>query len=161
MASNDKDQKLAKLYPSVSEKVLGLDTTKPCRKCGSTRRTKPRPGRKTGACVDCTNAYSKRWEKKNPQRVKEIQQKYKQDNIEEWKESKRRSAVNYKTEHPDKVNAHYLVKKAIRKGQLPKVSTCTCADCGIKAREYHHEDYSKPLEVVALCRQCHIKRHTD
>jgi hypothetical protein len=52
-----------------------------------------------------------------------------------------------------------MVRDAITRGDLPKVSTCTCEDCKVQAQDYHHEDYSKPLDVVPLCRKCHIKRH--
>lgn len=34
-----------------------------------------------------------------------------------------------------------------------------CADCGADKSEKHHEDYSKPFEIVWLCRKCHRKRH--
>lgn len=34
-----------------------------------------------------------------------------------------------------------------------------CA-CGSTDVERHHEDYSKPLEVVYMCRLCHFSHHT-
>lgn len=35
-----------------------------------------------------------------------------------------------------------------------------CEDCGQEGpTQKHHEDYSKPLEVVCLCRACHGIRH--
>ena len=128
---------------------------KPCRKCGSTERYKPRPGRKLGQCKTCTKtrdkaryqftfekqrAYSKSWGKANAKR--------KQANNEACRKA-----------NPEKASARKKVQNAARLGQLPRVSTCTCVDCGIPATEYHHEDYSKPLEVVALCKECHVKRH--
>lgn len=59
----------------------------------------------------------------------------------------------------DVVRARDLVFSRIRNGKMPKASTQTCAHCGAQAREYHHEDYSKPLTVVALCRHCHNRVH--
>src|SRR5688500_869090 len=51
------------------------------------------------------------------------------------------------------------VKKAILKGILPKITHETkCVDCGKKARDYEHRDYSKPLLVEPVCRSCNIKR---
>ncbi len=35
-----------------------------------------------------------------------------------------------------------------------------CADCGSPETEKHHHDYAKPLEVMWLCRKCHLQRHT-
>ena len=34
-----------------------------------------------------------------------------------------------------------------------------CAVCGEAKVEAHHHDYSKPLDVIWLCRSCHIKHH--
>lgn len=34
-----------------------------------------------------------------------------------------------------------------------------CSECGAHNAEMHHPDYSKPLEVVWLCRACHRELH--
>ena len=34
-----------------------------------------------------------------------------------------------------------------------------CATCGKKAEHKHHEDYDRPLEIVWLCRRCHVQLH--
>lgn len=34
-----------------------------------------------------------------------------------------------------------------------------CEICGAKATDRHHPDYSKPLEVLHLCRACHRTIH--
>lgn len=39
------------------------------------------------------------------------------------------------------------------------ISPKPCERCGSKSDHKHHEDYSKPLEVVWLCRRCHIGLH--
>jgi len=37
-----------------------------------------------------------------------------------------------------------------------------CERCGITCTTHgHHPDYSKPLEVVWVCRKCHAKEHRD
>lgn len=133
---------------------------KPCIKCGSTRRYPPRPGTKTGACIDCSNARNKRWEDKNKERIKQVQMFYKTRNLETWKESKRKSADKERKNKPEKIKARLAVRDAIRKGIILPVSECICKDCGVTACDYHHEDYLFPLEVVPLCRGCHTKRHT-
>jgi hypothetical protein len=132
---------------------------KPCIKCGSLRRYPPRPGTKTGACIDCCNARNKKWEHKNKERIKEIQTSYKTRNIETWKKSKQKSAEKERRLNPVKTQARMAVKSAIEKGILPKLSTCVCLDCKKPASDYHHENYDEPLTVIPLCRYCHIKRH--
>ena len=41
-----------------------------------------------------------------------------------------------------------------RRGKLVP-QACACGD---KA-EMHHEDYTRPLEVIWVCRKCHLKLH--
>lgn len=51
-----------------------------------------------------------------------------------------------------------LVAKAIKDGVIIKAEECSC--CGSKMYlEGHHYDYSKPLEVVWLCKSCHTYEH--
>lgn len=56
------------------------------------------------------------------------------------------------------VTAHYKVGKAIKKGEL--LPSKICSDCGSGNKKIvaHHEDYTKPLDVIWLCSSCHGKR---
>jgi hypothetical protein len=60
-----------------------------------------------------------------------------------------------------KVKASYKVRYAVMTGKLVKPGACQ--DCGVatekKSLHGHHEDYSKPLEVIWVCGKCHGKRH--
>lgn len=52
------------------------------------------------------------------------------------------------------------VEKAVRLGHL--VNPGICERChGRKRVDAHHEDYSKPLDIVWFCRQCHMDRHAE
>jgi hypothetical protein len=155
MEHRPKDQMPAKPSSNDARKDSSVDT-QPCRKCGSTRRYKPRPGRKLGACIDCANTSSKRWKERNPDRNKELQRQWRKKNPEKSAEI----MCRWRDNHPNKLNAHIAVNAAVRKGELPPATDCVCADCGCQATEYHHEDYSKPLEVIPLCREHHVARHS-
>jgi hypothetical protein len=50
------------------------------------------------------------------------------------------------------------VHTAIRRGQLPAISSCTCVDCGKQAEIYEHRRYADALEVEPVCRSCNGKR---
>lgn len=65
----------------------------------------------------------------------------------------------WRENNPEKVQAHWRVADAKRAGRLtPK----PCAVCGSAENIHaHHEDYSKPLEVIWLCPLCHAQRHKD
>lgn len=53
--------------------------------------------------------------------------------------------------------AQSLVVKAKREGRL---KVLPCERCGSKKRIHaHHDDYTKPLDVIWLCSSCHCKLH--
>jgi len=64
----------------------------------------------------------------------------------------------YNAANPDKVEAWRVVRNAVVRGDLV---AGPCADCGSRkeGNNAHHEDYSKPMEVVWLCPRCHKERH--
>lgn len=49
-------------------------------------------------------------------------------------------------------NARHYVKTYVRRGKVRKLP---CLICGNPDVESHHEDYTKPLEVVWLCKGHH------
>lgn len=59
--------------------------------------------------------------------------------------------------YPDRVSARNQVNAAVLSGWLEPQP---CADCGNPDKpQAHHEDYSRPLDVVWLCRSCHRAKH--
>jgi hypothetical protein len=56
------------------------------------------------------------------------------------------------------VVARSEVAWAVRNGHLVREP---CSQCGALKAEAHHEDYTKPLEVVWLCRRHHKLRHAE
>lgn len=40
-----------------------------------------------------------------------------------------------------------------------KIEVGSCRQCGGNKAQKHHNDYGKPLEVIWLCRRCHIMLH--
>lgn len=52
--------------------------------------------------------------------------------------------------------AHGAVAQAIKMGRLKPAEFC---ECGAQPTEAHHENYSKPLLVKWLCRNCHKALH--
>ena len=60
-------------------------------------------------------------------------------------------------------SAAQKVNSAIKKGLLPnlKKQEISCVDCRNRATMYHHEDYTKALEVDPVCGSCNIVRGTN
>lgn len=79
----------------------------------------------------------------------------------------------YRKNHKDRINeqrkrweehnahkrrAHTLFRRALKAGIILKPTTCEkCLKSA--SLEGHHPDYSRPLEVMWLCRKCHRAEH--
>jgi ribosomal protein S27AE len=49
-------------------------------------------------------------------------------------------------------------RRAVRAGKIAKPAECS--ECGEALKLYaHHDDYTRPLEIVWLCGPCHGQRH--
>jgi hypothetical protein len=76
------------------------------------------------------------------------------------KASNLKSQNLWRKSNPDKRAAHVILNNAIRAGRVGKPKDCS--KCGAGGRiEGHHHDYTRPLDVVWLCRQCHVKEHKE
>ena len=64
----------------------------------------------------------------------------------------------HRSRSPQMRKAHNATSNAIRDGRLLRPSFCS--SCGKQCKpEAHHEDYSKPLDVIWMCRSCHVRHH--
>ena len=87
---------------------------------------------------DKFNEYQKRYREKHPEIYEKIRKKY------------------YKN-HKQHILRMGVIQQRARKNVHLKSE---CQYCGTAEKlERHHFDYSKPLEVITLCRLCHIRLH--
>lgn len=64
----------------------------------------------------------------------------------------------YRSRTPLARKAHNATGNAIRDGRLVRPNACS--QCGKTCKpEAHHPDYSKPFDVIWLCRSCHCRLH--
>lgn len=104
------------------------------------------PNKKYGRNYRCRECARERY---NPEYHREYRKKHqKRINtlIGDWKKKRSRDSVYAATAH------------AVKSGKIKKQP---CVICGHKISQAHHEDYSKPLNVVWLCRRHHIALHTS
>ena len=94
---------------------------------------------------------------KNKKRMREL----KINNPEKYYELKDKARKNYRKKNPDKYKAVNILNENIRKGILVIPDNCFFCNRKIEQLEAHHPDYSKPLEVVWLCSECHHKLHRN
>ena len=59
-------------------------------------------------------------------------------------------------EQKQRNNASAWAHQAVKRGDIKRLP---CSDCWAEKAEMHHEDYTKPLTVIWLCRRCHLLRH--
>jgi len=69
--------------------------------------------------------------------------------------SARQALRKWRANNPLKVKAHRIVFVALRNGSLQR-QPCHCGDTKVHA---HHTDYSKPLDVLWLCKKHHVEIH--
>lgn len=80
--------------------------------------------------------------------------KYYKNAMDKWRE-KAKARPDYKI----KRSAHRKLEHGIKRGEVQKSNCIRCGKSeGVVA---HHEDYSKPLEVMWLCRFHHRERHKE
>ena len=72
------------------------------------------------------------------------------------KEKALRNTKKMRQLYPDRWRARYAVANAIRDGRLKRQP---CVVCGDAKSHGHHDDYSKPLDVIWLCQKHHSERH--
>jgi hypothetical protein len=116
-----------------------------------------------GSCKECVKARVRQHRAENLERVREYDRN--RPNAAERaaahliraKERGYGKGRRYPTD--DKRRARNIVDSAIRDGKL---KAKPCERCGFALGvQAHHEDYSKPLDVVWLCTKCHGARHRE
>ncbi len=77
----------------------------------------------------------------------------------QWRKDNRQAVAGHSAkwanENQEKRKAHQIVKYALDKKYLTKGTYCECCGATDRPLEGHHPDYSRPLDVLWLCRSCH------
>ncbi len=103
---------------------------------------------------DKVNSNHRKWYEENFEIVKE-QRENQRVRIREW-------AKKYtKQDHiREKLKANRLLNYNVSTGKI--IRPLTCSLCGNERKlEGHHHDYNKPLDVIWVCRKCHVMIHRN
>lgn len=92
----------------------------------------------------------------NEESVKANNLKWKLANPDKFRRIIAKAKLRYMQKRPEIQKAYSILHNALRVGVLEKKP---CQICGNKISEAHHDDYSKPLHVMWLCRQHHSALH--
>lgn len=94
------------------------------------------------------------YRKRNPKKAQIACRAWRERNKEKFRAGIRR----WIELNREKRRTHVAVDHAIARGMLSKQTICS--RCGeISQLDAHHEDYSKPFEIIWFCRTCHKKHH--
>lgn len=65
---------------------------------------------------------------------------------------------SYRARYPEKDRAHAMVSMSIHRGKIKRQN---CFVCDSPKAHAHHEDYSRPLDLIWYCRRHHAARHRE
>lgn len=89
-------------------------------------------------------------------KVKEKQVVWRNKNRDKY----RRYLRKYNEYNPLKRRAQRVLNYHVNKGNMTRPDICFECKENCKA-EAHHADYTKPLDVIWLCRKCHCAKHRN
>jgi len=106
---------------------------------------------------------SRRWRLANKDKVRESKARWRKqwrvENKGKAREQARKNYAGYREANPLKEKARYEVRKALLNGTLKKEPCVSCGENDLNLIEAHHIDYSEPLKIQWLCKDCHKELH--
>lgn len=94
------------------------------------------------------------WQQENKEKYRRYQKEYHRT----YKDKSQVARISaWKQKYPEKCNAYRVIDYAKQRRLIKQES---CAVCNKTKTECHHFDYTLPLCVVHLCRECHRKIHS-
>lgn len=156
---------------------MNIVSLKECRRCGASKpleqfgKDSGRPDGKFLWCKTCASEYSRRYVEDNKDKVNAYQRAYKRGKPRQFtdkvaaankrykatpkgKDAVARRNKAYREKNREKIRVQRRANIALDKGLIARRDTCERCP----SQHYvhmHHEDYSKPLEVIWLCARCH------
>lgn len=103
-------------------------------------------------------AYLKEYYRENKETLRKKQKEYMMNpEAQEMRRGIFRRYLN-NPQNQIKNQSRAITRRAIANGIITRPNTCEI--CGGECKpEAHHEDYTKPLEVIWVCKQCHENIH--
>lgn len=132
--------------PIPDYSYLADSGAKKCRTCKAIKPVEHYVAKKSsldgllGDCKTCKRAKIQAWREKTPGY-----------NAKHAKNSRK-----WQKQNPEKFAAHVAIARALRAGTVLKQP---CVICGETKSDAHHEDYTKPLDVIWFCRKHHAEHH--
>jgi len=104
-------------------------------------------------CKNCDHKSSALRNRADPDRAIKDKARF---STEQGRADKLSQVKRYHEKYPERYKARQELNRAIRNGIIIQKP---CKVCGFCITEAHHDDYSKPLDVIWLCKKHHAERH--
>lgn len=75
---------------------------------------------------------------------------------EKGKASMRRRRQRAYKKFPERAKARAAVQNEVRRGRIAKPERCQECGCVARVEAHHHAGYDRPLDVLWLCKRCHV-----
>lgn len=141
------------------------DNMKICLKCGEEKplseyfkRKKSKDGYET-RCKECRLKRHHEYVIENKETIKEKDRQ--RDKLPHRKKAKSIRLKTHIKKNPLKFKVRRRARYAASAGILIKPDVCEICNENDHQVEGHHSDYSKPLDVIWVCRPCHMRLHRD
>ena len=104
-------------------------------------------------------AQQRAYKERYPDRVKESYRRWRANRRSRGEPNKNAQyRKNYKKRYLWKHKARKLFQQAVKRGLLIRPNRCS--RCGVTCYPHgHHQDYTKPKQVIWLCHSCHVEEH--
>ena len=99
--------------------------------------------------------YHVKWARKNAVKANAFVAKWRKENPEKYNAQ----CKKYRDANREKFAAYRKFKRALKAGILHRPDKCQRCGKKCKPDAHHHNGYDKPLDVLWLCRQCHVDSH--
>jgi len=107
--------------------------------------------------------YMQEWRKNRRAIIREQFREWTKNHPDYFRENYRKNRIKindiinqHSKKFPERVRAQQMMRYHLQKGHIKKTN---CVVCNKIKVEGHHPDYSKPLEVIWLCRSHHFFVH--
>lgn len=138
-----------------------------CTRCRKTEKETEFYSGRGSSCKACSRARMRKYRARNRSAVRAADKRRDRNparvaarlaysRTERGKKANAKGLTASRKRSPEKIAARNSVSMALRSGS---VSRAKCRDCGSVRTEAHHHDYSKPLDIVWLCRAHHLAEH--
>lgn len=128
---------------------------KPCRKCGVEAE------HYTSIPTCCKECWKDRVRANRSEKAEQYRAfDRKRNQTPKRKELFIKKQIRMRAANPFMGKSHLAINRAIKKGTL--IRPDHCSRCMVQCEaQGHHDDHSKPLEVMWLCPICHAQRHVE